>query len=264
MGVLVDKAVLSTKHHYTELTRDHMPPDRNATLPADTFKQFFQLRRLDSDTRSLRLQSVVGYGDSDFYGPSASTMAQPYIDLIVRREARSSGNLALAEFAWLTQLVPRRSLVWKNADPSVKYLVMGHGLGDIVWTWRAMESLDVPGCYIPIIEADSRYVPLCVLNSADWSAQQLGIKCPMYSALRKTKPDATPNDLFTLPPSSTFGRLRAVAVPIDIPRPLLEQWARCGCNTAPLSYIYSIADFYEYDMPRKLNLPQAIAFVAKK
>ncbi len=63
--------------------------------------------------RNMRLQDVVGYGDSSWYSPTATTCMKPVAELVAARQAWKNHSLDSLKNCFLCQLISRRTF-----DPS--------------------------------------------------------------------------------------------------------------------------------------------------
>jgi hypothetical protein len=161
----------------------------------------------------------------------------------------------------LTKLADKRLLLRRDGTDK-RYITLGHCLSDVIWAWEAKESPSCPGVYVPLVTESTTQVPLVVVDLKHWFAQPIAIKCPMHVAIRKTSPDAGPNDPVDLPESTSFGPLSIVVEATDIERPLLETACRAGFWELPVSYLRELIAELGFEPAPTKDLVETIAYMA--
>ena len=265
MATVLDTKVLEKTHHFDAIDRQVVPAKRSPEFEADTFKPYFKPKDIDKETLELDLKSVVSSSDPDWYSPGATGMAQPYCDIIVRRQAFADGNIALAEFAWLSRLAWSKQLLQKVGEEQ-KYISLGNTLSDVAWAWPAVECSFLKGTYKPLLDFEVKYVPLVVLKADKWLAAPLCINSPLHTAIEVTAPSTRllREKVVKLPSYSSFEKFPLVCQPLDALRPIAETATRAAYGMLPLSYIRQFFAHMGFEGFHGLDLPETIAFGAEK
>jgi hypothetical protein len=93
------------------------------TSPSDlqdsTFHAPLRPKRLTEEAQAMKLQSVVGYGDTEWYSTGAPRCMQPICDMLAARDAAAVNAWDSLEKVWLCRLVGKRNRRLSNTHDSI-------------------------------------------------------------------------------------------------------------------------------------------------
>ena len=236
MGVLVDSGVLDELNSWKTVDRSTVDVPRGCRVAAHAFVPPQIVPKTNKPMHRLNMKGVTGYGPANWYSPAASTMMQPYADLIARRLAAASKiSFKMLEYTWLSRLCSKFVLLNPTACPDQWFLCIGNICSTIVKGWPMVRDGHI---WKPQFTNTTKAVSLLVVDPAKYNAMPIVPVSPMHRAMLQSTPEgASEGSVHILPPSVAFGKLTIGSIASDVSRPLLQTAARGGFGDLPVSFL---------------------------
>ena len=190
-GVLQEKHLVDSVHHYT-LPASHSPPEaRRSSLPMDTFQG-------PRHGTSMAFEGTASFkAQADWYSPKADRHGVQYADVQLTKYARRRGLLSKVRDKWLNVFVQgkhhillREVLDAERKEYGPTLLACSHLQGSVGFGWPAVKC-EIPGhpaevCFVPAAKATADEVPIVILDLASWEAMQFEWHSPAWQFAKFT------------------------------------------------------------------------------
>ena len=242
MAVAIDTGVLSTINRFNEVSRESQILDRGFEFDKNAFKPALKPSQLDEATRAANFTKIVGYGEADWFSPSATNSAAPFCDILASRDVK--GDMGKLETAWLCRLASSSRLLLRRVGTPHWVLPVGDICAVIVKVW----PVDCIGdAFEPRVSDTTTTTTITITNPTDWEAVMVKPMSPMRQATRieSAAGNKLVGNIVRIKQSSAYGRLPVRIRFNDKPRPLLQTVCRGGFANQTLTFLVKLATYLE-------------------
>ena len=162
MAVAIGAGVPSKINRFPEVSRDTQSVEKGFAFDEHTFRPQLRLKNMSEEMQATKVNSIVGYGEADWFSPNASNSASPLADILACRHLK--GRVEKLETTWLSRLASARMLLRRKGE-TTWMLPVGNICATIVKIWPVKASGDL---YDVDTDNGAKSATIAITDPAEW------------------------------------------------------------------------------------------------